>query len=146
MASSSSQGECATRSELSVENEPSLWEKNRELLKQLYIVEKKTLEKVKEDMEQMHGFPSTPFWVYEVKLREELSLRKKLKAKDWIAIRQHLLVEGNSKAEVYFQGVLIPRKKVKREISRNARRLAGSTPSGASSDFNQCYHRTNMPF
>lgn len=49
----------------------------------------------------------------------KLGLRKKLKASDWLAIAAHLTGRENLVNQVYFNEVLIPEAKVKKEIKRN---------------------------
>lgn len=66
---------------------------------------------------------------YETKLRDELGLRKKMKARDWIAVHQQIIARGNRRSEVYFQGAAIPRMKVKKEIARNLMKQARSQAS-----------------
>lgn len=66
---------------------------------------------------------------YETKLRDELGLRKKLKARDWIAVQQHITARGNRPSKVYFRGVAIPDIKVKKEVARNLRKQVRSQAS-----------------
>ncbi|KAK9413671.1 hypothetical protein SUNI508_11752 [Seiridium unicorne] len=106
------------------ETSSSIWQQNRELLGRLYQQERKTLREVKRVMEEQHGFPSFPMSTYETKLRDELGLKKKLKATDWIAIHQRLVAEGDRKCEVHLNGVPIPQWKVKKEIKRNLRKFS----------------------
>ena len=56
---------------------------------------------------------------YETKLRDELKLRKKMKARDWIAVHRHITARGNRKSDVYFNGIAISPTKIRKEITRN---------------------------
>ncbi|KAM0814014.1 hypothetical protein AB5N19_14016 [Seiridium cardinale] len=105
------------------ETSSSIWQQNRELLDRLYQQERKTLREVKKTMEEQHGFPNFPLSTYETKLRDELGLKKKLKAKDWIAIHHELVKKGDRKCEVHLNGVAIPQWKVKKEIKRNLQKF-----------------------
>ncbi|KAI1486688.1 hypothetical protein F5X96DRAFT_653932 [Biscogniauxia mediterranea] len=106
---------------------PSIWQRHRDLFRQLYVVERKTLRDIKKTMEEEHGFPQTPLSTYESKLRVELGLRKKLKAADWVAIKNYIESMGNTPCDVYFHGHLVPRAKAKKEIARNKTKLANRT-------------------
>ncbi|KAK6069531.1 ankyrin unc44 [Seiridium cupressi] len=105
------------------ETSSSIWKQNRELLARLYQQERKTLREVERIMEEQHGFPNFPLSTYETKLRDELGLKKKLKAKDWIAIHHKLVATGDRKCEVHLNGVPIPQWKVKKEIKRNLQKF-----------------------
>ncbi|KAH8883557.1 hypothetical protein GQ53DRAFT_771532 [Thozetella sp. PMI_491] len=100
----------------------SIWFKKKELFHRLYIEENHTLKKVKEIMETVHGFPETKLTLYERILRDELGLRKNLKAKEWTAIDAHQRKrqdEGKEAGEVLLDGRQIPSQRVKKETRRN---------------------------
>ena len=56
-----------------------------------------------------------------------------MKARDWIAVHQHLTARGNQRSEVYFNGVAIHPAKVRKEIARNLRGRVKSQVQGAAS-------------
>ena len=56
--------------------------------------------------------------IYETRLRDRLGLRKKLKGRDWFAIDQHCTARKRE-SDVCINGVIVPRKKLKKEIQRN---------------------------
>lgn len=125
-----------------------LWIVHRDTLRKLYIVENKTLKEVKSTMESLNGFPKVPWalifqdlflrWceissesTYESKLRDHLGLRKNLKCSDWQAIGHHLEKrrrEGKEDSEVVYNGVPMPRKKVRKEVSRNQKQNLWRSP------------------
>jgi hypothetical protein len=68
---------------------------------------------------------------YETKLRDHLGLRKNLKSSDWQAISHHLdkrKREGKEDSEVVYNGIPMPRKKVRKEVSRNQKQGMRASP------------------
>ncbi|KAI0521139.1 hypothetical protein F5B22DRAFT_644388 [Xylaria bambusicola] len=104
-----------------------VWTENANLIRQLYISERHTLKKVKEILESQHGFPSFPLSTYEVKLRDKLGLRKKLKRSDWPAVYQRVRDRGDKETGIYVNGARIPWKKAWKEIRRSGYRSAGDS-------------------
>ncbi|OXV06344.1 hypothetical protein Egran_05889 [Elaphomyces granulatus] len=90
------------------------WILHRETLRQLYIVEKKTLKEVKATMETCYGF---------IQASDLLGLKKNLKSSDWQAIGRCLEKrkrDGKDDGEViHVDTGLIPPAKVRREVLRN---------------------------
>ncbi|KAN0076482.1 Ankyrin repeat-containing domain protein [Elaphomyces granulatus] len=90
------------------------WILHRETLRQLYIVEKKTLKEVKAIMETFHGF---------IQASDLLGLKKNLKSSDWQAIGRCLEKrkrDGKDDGEVIHPDTgPIPPAKVRREVLRN---------------------------
>ncbi|KAI0486687.1 hypothetical protein F4859DRAFT_510474 [Xylaria cf. heliscus] len=98
-----------------------VWKQNETTFRRLYLKERKTLKDVKKIMESEHNFPSTPLSTYESKLRD-LSLRKKMKKKDWYPIYQHYVNSGHKHTAIYFNGTRIPWDKAWKEIRRSGAR------------------------
>ncbi|RDW58732.1 hypothetical protein BP6252_13208 [Coleophoma cylindrospora] len=94
---------------------------HKETLYQLYIVEGKPRTVVKEIMEAKCGFPEMRLRDYEVALRDRLGFRKRIKGKDWLVIRHHVMKRrSDMKAtNVYLYGQLVLPTTVNREIRRN---------------------------
>ncbi|KAI0195633.1 hypothetical protein EV127DRAFT_466740 [Xylaria flabelliformis] len=107
--------------------EGDIWIRNAALIKQLYISERRTLKQVKELLEDQHGFPTFPLSTYETKLRDKLSLRKKLKKADWTAVYQHVRSRRGKETGIYLDGMRIPRARAWKEIRRSG---AQSTSDG----------------
>lgn len=61
--------------------------------------------------------------MYEEKLRDELKLKKNLKARDWAVIGRHLELRPPD-SNVFFQDVMIPRHNVKRYTKRNKKLIS----------------------
>ncbi|KAI1865681.1 hypothetical protein JX265_008004 [Neoarthrinium moseri] len=102
------------------ESSLSIWQQHRQLFRKLYLEDKKTLKRVKEIAERDYGFPQTPLSTYETKLRDELGLKKKLKAHEWAIISQYIEAKATQPGDVLrFNGVVLPWRKVKKEIARN---------------------------
>ncbi|KAI1849668.1 hypothetical protein JX266_004617 [Neoarthrinium moseri] len=98
----------------------SIWQQHRQLFRKLYLEDKQTLKRVKEIAERDYGFPQTPLSTYETKLRDELGLKKKLKAHEWAVISQYIEAKATQPGDVLrFNGVVLPWRKVKKEIARN---------------------------
>ncbi|GAB1312569.1 hypothetical protein MFIFM68171_02779 [Madurella fahalii] len=97
--------------------QPSLWQQHLELFSRLYLTENNSLERVKEIVERDHGFPETPLSTYEIKLRDELKLRKNMKAEHWTVIGQHLESRPCG-SRAFFHGALVDHDKVKRYTRR----------------------------
>ncbi|KAK5632405.1 hypothetical protein RRF57_008119 [Xylaria bambusicola] len=104
-----------------------VWTENANLIKQLYISERNSLKKVKEILESQHGFPPFPLSTYEIKLRDKLGLRKKLKKADWPAVYQRVRDRGDKETGIYINGTRIPWKKAWKEIRRSGYRSAGDS-------------------
>ncbi|KAI0111515.1 hypothetical protein F4814DRAFT_422707 [Daldinia grandis] len=108
---------------LDLDPEEEIWERHELTFRQLYQTEHKTLKEVKEIMESEHGFPVNSLSTYEIKLRDKLHLRKKLKKPDWASVHQHRLMRGDKPTGVYLNGTEIPQEKVWKEIRRSGARL-----------------------
>ncbi|KAF2798621.1 hypothetical protein K505DRAFT_232948, partial [Melanomma pulvis-pyrius CBS 109.77] len=93
------------------------WERHKNVIKKLYLDEKRTLEGergVMNMMKTIHGFSQ-----YETRFRR-WGFRKNLKRDDWKIIdnvRAERKQAGKS-SEVYLNGELIPEEKVQKETSR----------------------------
>ncbi|KAJ1323119.1 ankyrin repeat domain-containing protein 50 [Microdochium nivale] len=102
-----------------------LFHDHKELLRQLYQGQdgkSKTLKQIKEIMEGIHGFPKIPLPQYEVRLKNELGLRKKLGRNDWSAVWDNyraLKERLGVPVAVYLNCTEIPWSKVWKEIRRN---------------------------
>ncbi|KAJ1324359.1 ankyrin repeat domain-containing protein [Microdochium nivale] len=99
---------------------------HKDLLRQLYQGQdgkSKTLKQIKVIMETVHGFPDTiPLAQYEVKLKKDLGLRKKLSAHDWPAVWDHyreIKEKSGARVAIYLNGTEIPFEKAWKEIKRN---------------------------
>ncbi|KAH7025148.1 uncharacterized protein B0I36DRAFT_434630 [Microdochium trichocladiopsis] len=102
-----------------------LFHAHKELLRDLYQGrdgKSKTLEQIKEIMEGYHGFPDISLPTYEVKLKKDLGLRKKLSRHDWPTVWHHYKAIKERKKEplvIYLNGTEIPWVKAWKEIRRN---------------------------
>ncbi|KAL1872705.1 hypothetical protein Daus18300_004251 [Diaporthe australafricana] len=104
-----------------------IWHQNAAIMRQLYQEERKTLKEVKAIMENEKASPTTPLSTWETKLRE-LGLQKKLKARDWSLIYQHvrprLQQEGAKKLStptvILINGTKKPWVKCWKEMRRNS--------------------------
>ncbi|KAI7781017.1 hypothetical protein LA080_015360 [Diaporthe eres] len=74
---------------LQANEDDTIWRQNASLIRRLYQEERKTLKEVKAIMENEKAFPVTPLSIWEVKLRR-LGMQKKLKARDWSLVYQHV--------------------------------------------------------
>ncbi|KAL1883318.1 hypothetical protein Daus18300_000376 [Diaporthe australafricana] len=107
----------------------SHWLQHKEVLHRLYIVENKTLNQVKQSMENAYSFPELRPYDYEVALRELLKLRKNLRKTDWYAIGAHISdrkIQGKE-SEVSWNNLTLSGRKVRKEVLRN-RKLSHVCP------------------
>ncbi|KAK7921553.1 hypothetical protein PG985_009575 [Apiospora marii] len=97
----------------------SLWDAHKDVLKDLFLTQKRPLRKVKELMESEYGFPrSLTLSTYETTLRNHFGFRKNLKREYWEAISTHLEKRQGKKNEVTFLGDLLTHKRVTKEVNR----------------------------
>ncbi|KAI1328925.1 ankyrin [Xylariaceae sp. FL0255] len=96
---------------------------HEQILRQLYLIENKSAEKVKNRMEVSYGFPETDRKQYEYGLKH-LGFLKKLSIEDWIAVEALAQVRHNlgKPTDVFLSDVQQEWKKINRSISRNPRR------------------------
>ncbi|KAK8011621.1 hypothetical protein PG990_010586 [Apiospora arundinis] len=125
----------------------SLWDAHKDILRQLYLAEKKPLKEVKRVMESDHGFPGNfTLSIYETTLRDHLGFRKNLKRKDWDAIATRLDDRQDKESEVAFRGDLLPRKRVAKEVNRyHPKTKRGATPAHATHMRREIVIRTPSP-
>ncbi|KAK8868996.1 ankyrin repeat-containing domain protein [Apiospora arundinis] len=98
----------------------SLWDAHKDILRQLYLTEKKPLKEVKRLMESQHRFPCNfTLSSYETTLRDHLGFRKNLKHSDYEAISTKLDERQNKESVVTLDGDRLPRKRVDRGIKRH---------------------------
>ncbi|KAH7371173.1 ankyrin repeat-containing domain protein [Pyrenochaeta sp. MPI-SDFR-AT-0127] len=94
------------------------WNRHKENIRQLYCIEQKKLQCVREEMKHRHGFNTTKSQ-YE-KYFKRWKFRKSLTKEEWTPVRHKVNArkrEGKE-SDVYLEGVLMPAKKVKRGIGR----------------------------
>ena len=80
---------------------------------------------------------------YEVKLRKDLGLRKKLKKSDWPVIYQQWLRREGRPTAVYLNSTMIPWKRVWKEIRRSGARGTSKGNHGTSTLLVSYYHIAN---
>lgn len=70
--------------------------------------------------------------IYEVRLRDLLHIRKRMKQEDWLPVWTHCrhVKERGATPNVYFQGRLVPWTKVWKEIRRNVPEHTRSATQG----------------
>ncbi|KAI1302467.1 ankyrin [Xylaria venustula] len=99
----------------------SLFEQHQSQLRQLFLVEDKSVKQVKFEMETKYGFPETEAKIYEYGL-QHLGFKKKLSIEKWIEVdarvKKRKEREGKE-TEVLLSGVLQPPDKIRRIISRH---------------------------
>ncbi|KAK8077013.1 hypothetical protein PG996_003183 [Apiospora saccharicola] len=106
----------------------SLWDTHKDVLKELFLTQKKPLKEVKQLMESNHGFPRNfTLSTYETTLRDHLGFRKNLKREDWEAIATHLEKRQGKESEVVFRGEPLAHKRVAKEIDRYCPKAANIT-------------------
>ncbi|KAH7095457.1 ankyrin repeat-containing domain protein [Paraphoma chrysanthemicola] len=106
------------------------WNRHKEHIRQLYCIEQKGLQCVREEMKHCHGFDTTKSQ-YE-KYFKRWKFRKSLSKKEWTPVRHKILArkrEGKE-SDVYLEGVLMPAKKVKRGIGRYQQTRCGMNSTG----------------
>jgi Clr5 domain len=113
-----------------------LWEFYKGILQNLYIAENKTLKEVKDIMANTYDFQATYGGIQDLSLGltditlrksqyerhfKEWRFRKHLKKEEWAAVEHRLLKRKRARKEsvVYVDGILLPPKKLRKEISRN---------------------------
>ncbi|KAK7981408.1 hypothetical protein PG988_003646 [Apiospora saccharicola] len=115
----------------------SLWDAHKDLLKDLYLTQKRSLKEVKQLMETEHGFPNNlTVSAYETTLRDHFGFRKNLKRLDWEAVDTHLEKREGKESEVAFLGDRLTSKRVAKETGRycpkarkRARNAGNPTPA-----------------
>ncbi|KAK8127007.1 uncharacterized protein PG998_002766 [Apiospora kogelbergensis] len=96
----------------------SLWDSHKEVLKDLYLIQKKTLKEVKHVSES----------AYETTLRDHLGFRKNLKGSDWKAIATHLDKRQGKESVVTFLGDTLAQKRVDKEVNRYRPKMSNANP------------------
>ncbi|KAI0966393.1 hypothetical protein F4678DRAFT_466461 [Xylaria arbuscula] len=125
--SSSTRGQLSSRPLVMYAGEEknfTVWDANREILRQLFLSGNCTLSTVKRRMEAEHGFPIFPLIDYETTLRDRFHFRKNLKASDWCSIGYHVekrRLQGKP-SSVYLGNTLQEPRKVEKEIRRYTKR------------------------
>ncbi|KAK8091289.1 hypothetical protein PG994_000794 [Apiospora phragmitis] len=100
----------------------SLWDSHKDVLKELYLTQKKPLKDAKQVMESEHGF-NCDFTTYETTLRDHLGFRKNLKRSDWEAIGTHHEKRQGKESEITFLGDRLTQKRVAKEVDRYRPRM-----------------------
>ncbi|KAK7977111.1 hypothetical protein PG988_004601 [Apiospora saccharicola] len=87
----------------------SLWDAHKDVLKELFMTQKKPLKEVKQLMESDYEFP------------HHLGFRKNLKQEDWVAIATHRekrQKRQGKESEVVFLGDPLDKSRVAKEVGR----------------------------
>lgn len=97
----------------------ALWEEKKDTLRELYISENMTLDQVRNVMANSYNFEATNSQ-YERKSKQ-WKFRKHCKRTDWVAVSEMVSKRkrDGKESEVIIDGVPVPPKKVRKEISRN---------------------------
>ncbi|KAK8059165.1 hypothetical protein PG996_009095 [Apiospora saccharicola] len=97
----------------------SLWDAHKDVLKDLYLTQKRSLKEVKRLMESEHGFPNDlTVSAYETTLRDHFGFRKNLKRSNWEAIGTHLEKREGKESDVAFLGDRLTSKRIAKETGR----------------------------
>ncbi|KAK6819455.1 Clr5 domain-containing protein [Apiospora arundinis] len=125
----------------------SLWDAHKDILKQLYLTEKKPLKEVQRLMESDYGFPSDiTLSTYETTLRKHLGFRKNLKRTDWEEIGTNLDKRQGKETEVIFRGDRLTGKRVAKEVDRyHPKTKRYATPAHATQLRSEIVIRTPSP-
>ncbi|KAF2145338.1 uncharacterized protein K452DRAFT_294994 [Aplosporella prunicola CBS 121167] len=94
-------------------------EAHKETIRRLYLKEDKTKKEVKEAMESMYGFKASEKQ-YERQFKR-WGFRKNLKAEEWKFVSRRLekRKREGKETDLKIDGILVPRKKLQKEIDRN---------------------------
>ncbi|KAF7528039.1 hypothetical protein G7054_g10295 [Neopestalotiopsis clavispora] len=95
------------------------WDRHRETIYQLYILEDLTLKGVKCALETKYGFSQYRLRDYEIVLRDYFGFRKNLRSQDWqaIAIHREKRLKCGEQSDVYLYGSLLDKARVDRASS-----------------------------
>lgn len=95
------------------------WEFHKETIQRIYITQDKSLNHVMEYMQKSQGFSASKAQ-YERQFKI-WKFRKNLKSHEWIFVhyRFNKRERNGKESELYVDGVLVPKKKIKKETARH---------------------------
>ncbi|VUC35346.1 unnamed protein product, partial [Clonostachys rosea] len=86
----------------------SQWMQHKDVIQHHYVEERKTLAEVKKILESEYVFPKNmPESSYEVAIRDQLGLFKKLKKEHWPILHQYFLNHSKRPFDLYLDNILL---------------------------------------
>ncbi|KAF3004671.1 hypothetical protein E8E14_002242 [Neopestalotiopsis sp. 37M] len=121
------------------------WDRNRNTIYQLYILEDLTLKGVKYALETQYGFSQYRLRDYKIVLRDYFGFRKNLRSQDWqaIAIHREKRLQCGEQSDVYLYGSLLEKARVDRAVRRSRHKWKlpyRAAPSAEQSDGRTSLH------
>ncbi|KAK7224624.1 hypothetical protein V2G26_012627 [Clonostachys chloroleuca] len=99
-----------------------LWVQHASVIRGLYLQRQPrlSLREVRSTMMKEHAFPDFKLSTWEIKVRDKLGLRKKMRKSDWPIVWRHCVRRGHrgKRSAVYLQGVPVPSRRAWAEIRR----------------------------